>query len=228
MAFSSALCCFNYKKALELERINLGITAYGLIIYIIKLCVIQWGATSYIMEFLAVLNFILLAINLILVFFFFLLRLKNMINDYNFKPSYFTCCFMIFFSLLCCFFENLQMWVVLSDLYYYTGTYYTTTGEVVVTDLEWFVAFFTIIPMVIFWFIIFMLWISECMRVAVKTSGSYDDYINDNAKVVIVNRGKNNVRAYDKKGQKIEQQDKEGNDIAVKPKNISQVSITYA
>ena len=179
------------------------------------------------MEFLAVFNFIFLAINLILVFFFFLLRIKNMINDYNYKPSYFTCCFMVFFSLLCFLFENLQMWVVLSDLYYYTGTYYTTTQEVVVTDLEWFIAFTTIIPMVIFWFIIFMLWISECMRVAVKTSGSYDDYINDNADIVIIKQGKNNVSVYDKKGQKIEQKNKE-EDLSVKPKNISQVSITYA
>ena len=95
-----------------------------------------------------------------------------------------------------------------------------------VTDLEWFIAFTTIIPMVIFWFIIFMLWISECMRVAVKTSGSYDDYINDNADIVIIKQGKNNVSVYDKKGQKIEQKNKE-EDLSVKPKNISQVSITY-
>ena len=227
MALSSALCCFNSKKALELERTNLVITGCGLFLYIIKLCVIQWGATSYTMEFLAVFNFISLAINLILVFFFFLLRIKNMINDYNYKPSYFTSCFMVFFSLLCCLFENLQMWVVLSDLYYYTGTYYTNTQEVVVTDFEWFIAFATIIPMVFFWFIIFMLWISECMRVAVKTSGSYDDYINDNADIVIIKQGKNNVSVYDKKGQKIEQKNKE-QDLSVKPKNISQVSITYA
>ena len=228
MALESALCCFNSKTALYLEKINLILTVCGIFLNILKLCIIQWGATSYSMEFLAVLNFIFLAINMILVFFFFLLRLKNMINDYNYKACYFICCFMIFFSLLCFFFEFLQMWVVLSDLYYYTGTYYTLSKEVVVSDGEWFIAFFTIVPMVVFWVIFCMLWISECMRVVVKTSGSYEDYINDNVEVVIVNKGKNKVNAYDQQGQRIQQKNKDGKDVAVKPKDISAVSITYA
>ena len=73
-----------------------------------------------------------------------------------------------------------------------------------------------------------MLWISECMRVVVKTSGSYEDYINDNVEVVIVNKGKNKVNAYDQQGQRIQQKNKDEKDVAVKPKDISAVSITYA
>jgi len=229
MALASLLCCFNSKTAMNLEKINLIITVIVIILCIFKLCIIPWGATSYSMEFLGVLTFIFLAINLILVFLFFMLRLKNMINEYNYKACFITCCLMIFISLLSFFFEILLMCVVLQDLYYYTGTYYTTTNEVVVSDGEWFTAFFTILPSVIFWFIIFMLWVSECMRVVVKTSGSFEDYINDNVEVIIVNKkGKNKVNAYDKKGEKINKKGKEGEDVSVKPKNISAVSITYA
>lgn len=229
MALASALCCFNSKTAMYLEKTNLIITTIAIIFNIFKLCIIPWGATSYSMEFLAVLNFIFLAVNLVLVFFFFMLRLKNMINDQNHRQSLIISYFMIFLSLLSFLFEILLMCFCLEDLYYYTGTYYASTDEIVVTDGEYFVAFFTIVPSVIFWFVIFMLWASECIRVVVKTSGSYDDYLNDNIEVIIVNKkGNNKINAYNNKGEKIGNNAKDGENVAVKPKNISNVSITYA
>ena len=226
MALASVLCCFNSKTAMYLEKTNLIITTILIIIYIIKLCAIPWGATSYSMEFLGVLTFIFLAINLVLVFLFFLLRLKNMINEYNYRACFIICCVMIFISLLSFFFEITLMFVVLEDLYYYTGAYYITTNEVVVSDAEWFTAFFTIVASVIFWFIIFMLWISECIRVVMKTSGTLEDYINDNnVEVIIINKKENNkVNAYNKKGEKINEKTK---DSTVKPKKVSSVNITY-
>ena len=229
MALASALCCFNSKTAMHLEKANLIITTIAIIFNIFKLCIIPWGATSYSMEFLAVLNFIFLAVNLVLVFFFFMLRLKNMINDQNHRQSLIISYFMIFISLLSFIFEILIMGFCLEDLYYYTGTYYASTDEIVVTDGEYFVAFFTIVPSAIFWFVIFMLWASECIRVVVKTSGSYDDYLNDNIEVIIVNKkGNNKINAYNYKGEKIGNNAKDGENVAVKPKNISNVSITYA
>ena len=225
MALASVLCCFNSKTAMYLEKTNLIITTILIIIYIFKLCSIPWGATSYSREFLGVLTFIFLVINLVLVFLFFLLRLKNMINEYNYKSCFIISCVMIFISLLSFFFEITLMFVVLEDLYYYTGTYYITTNEVVVTDAEWFIAFFTIVSSVIFWFIIFMLWISECIRVVMKTSGTLEDYINDNnVEVIIINqKDKKKVNAYDNKGAKIS----EKKDSTVKPKKNSSVNITY-
>ena len=74
-----------------------------------------------------------------------------------------------------------------------------------------------------------MLWASEFLRVRVKTSGSYEDYMDENVEIVIINKkGKNNVKVYDKKGEKIGQKAKEGQEVAVKQKDLSQVSITYA
>ena len=77
-----------------------------------------------------------------------------------------------------------------------------------------------------------MLWASEFIRVRVKTSGSYEDYMNENIEIVIINKnGKNNVnnvKAYDNKGQKIGQKAKDGQEVAIKQKDVSQVSITYA
>ena len=232
MACESALCCFNSKTALNLEKTNLILTAIGLFLYILKLLIIPWGATSYTMEFLAVENFIFLAINLCITFLFFMLRLKNMVNDYNYKTCLYACCIMILISFFGFIFEVLQMFIVLEDLYYYTGTYYTTTGEVVVSDAEWFVGFFTIVPTVFYWLIILMLWASEFIRVRVKTSGSYEDYMNESVDIVIINKnGKNNVnnvKAYDNKGQKVGQKAKDGQEVSVKKKDLSQVSITYA
>ena len=225
MALTKALCCFNSKTAMYLEKTNLIITTIAILFNIFKLCIIPWGATSYSMEFLAVFNFTFLAVNLVFVFFFFMLRLKSMLNDSNYRKSLSICYFMIFISLLCFLFEILLMFFGLEDLYYYTGTYYASTDEIVVTDGEYFFAFFTIVPSVVFWFVIFMLWASECLRVAVKTSGSYEDYMNDNVEVVIVNRKSDNKdRDDNNKGEKI----KEGENSAVKPKNNTNISITYA
>ena len=232
MAWESALCCFNSKTALYLEKINLILTAIGLFLYILKLSIIPWGATSSAMDFLAVENFVLLAINLCSAFLFFMIRIKNLVNDYNYKARLYACCALIFLSFFAFFFETLQMFIVLEDLYYYTGTYYTTTGEVVVSDGEWFIGFFTIIPSVFFWLIITMLWASEFIRVRVKTSGSYEDYMNENVEIVIINKNGqnniNNIKAYDSKGDKIGQNAKEGQEVVVKQKDLSQVNITYA
>ena len=71
MRLSALLCCFNSKTAIYLEKTNLVITTIGLILDIFKLCIIPWGATSYTMEFFAVLTFVFLSINLVMVFFFF-------------------------------------------------------------------------------------------------------------------------------------------------------------
>ena len=229
MSLAPALCCFNTMTAIYLEKLNLGITTFAIIFDIFKLCIIPWGATSYSMEFLAIFTFIFLAINLVLVFFFFMLRLKNMVNDYNYKTCYFTCCIMIFFSLLNFFFEILLMFNTLADLYHYTGTYYALTNEVVVSDGEFYVAFFTIIPSAIFWFVIFMLWVSECMRVAVKTYGTYEDYMNDDIEIIIVNKGGNkkaNVPV--KKVEENNNQVKPGENAPVKQSNNPPVVITYA
>ena len=73
MKLASILCCFNSKTAMYLEKINLIISSIGIIIDILKLCAIPWGATSYAMEFLGVITFIFLAIK-------------------------FSCCFLLFFS----------------------------------------------------------------------------------------------------------------------------------
>ena len=224
MTLLSVLCCFNSKTAMYLEKTNLIITAVVIVLFIFKLCVIPWGATSYSMEFLGVLTFIFLAINLVLVFLFFMLRIKNMINEYNYKACFIISCVMIFITLLSFFFEITIMCIVLEDLYYYTGTYYTTTNEVVVSDAEWFIAFFTIVPSVIFWFIIFMLWISECVRIVAKTSGTLEDYINDNVEVIIINKKENNkINVHDRKGDKINDK----NVVTVKPKKTPAVNITY-
>ena len=229
MSLAPVLCCFNTMTAIYLEKLNLGITTFAIIFDIFKLCIIPWGATSYSLEFLAIFTFIFLAINLVLVFFFFMLRLKNMVNDYNYKTCYFTCCIMIFFSLLNFFFELLLMFNTLADLYHYTGTYYALTNEVVVSDGEFYVAFFTIIPSAIFWFVIFMLWVSECMRVAVKTYGTYEDYMNDDIEIIIVNKGGNkkpNVPV--KKVDENHNQVKPGENAPVKQSNNPPVVITYA
>ena len=232
MKFALALCCFNKMTALYLEKIHLAITGLAILFNSFKLCVIPWGATSYTMEFIAVISFVFLAINLILVFLFFLLRFKNMVNDYNFKNCLYTCYAMIFFSLLNFFFEILLLFVTLSDLYYYTGTYYTQTNEVVVSDAEFLVAFFTIVPSIIFWILIFMLWNSECLRVAAKTSGNYEDYLNEDIEIVILNKkGKNNINTNNKKEENINNIVKV-NDVSVKKNNtinnnISGVRITY-
>lgn len=226
MRLSALLCCFNSKTAIYLEKTNLVITTIGLILDIFKLCIIPWGATSYTMEFFAVLTFVFLSINLVMVFFFFLLRLKNMINDHNYRNCFYICCIMGSLSILNFIFEFIMLFQILDDLYYYTGTYYASTNEVVVSDGEWFIAFFTIAPSVMFWFVILMLWASECIRVVIKTYGSYDEYIQDNTEVVIISKGgKNKVDAYDQKGKKIEDK---GKDVSIKQKNISTVSITYA
>ena len=77
-----------------------------------------------------------------------------------------------------------------------------------------------------------MLWVSEFIRVRVKTSGSYEDYMNESVDIVIINKnGKNNVnnvKAYDNKGQKVGQKAKDGQEVSVKKRDLSQVSITYA
>ena len=229
MALESVLCCFNSKTAMQLEQINLIITTITILLGIIKLCSIPWGATSYGMECLAVFNFIFIGMNLVFVFFFFMLRLKNMVNDNNYQSCFYICIFNIFTTTLAFFFELLLMFITLGDLYSYTGTYYTTTREVVVSDGEWFLAFFTIVPSVVLWFIILMLWCSELLRVSVKTSGTYEDYLNDSVEVVIINKsGKNNIQVFDEKGQKIGEKVKEGDNVTTNPKNISAVSITYA
>ena len=129
MALTKALCCFNSKTAMYLEKTNLIITTIAILFNIFKLCIIPWGATSYSMEFLAVFNFTFLAVNLVFVFFFFMLRLKSMLNDSNYRKSLSICYFMIFISLLCFLFEILLMFFGLEDLYYYTGTYYASTDE---------------------------------------------------------------------------------------------------
>jgi len=226
MKLASILCCFNSKTAMYLEKINLIISSIGIIIDILKLCAIPWGATSYAMEFLGVITFIFLAINLVAAFFFFSLRLKNMINDHNYRISFGTCCIMCFFSLLNFFFEMFLMFIVLGDLYYYTGTYYVTTMEVVVSDGEWFIAFLTIIPSVIFWIIIFMLWVSETLRVAVKTYGTFEDYIHDNTEVIIITKSANNNTKNN--ANKAKENENKGTNVSIIQNNNSQVPITYA
>jgi hypothetical protein len=224
MKLALILCCFNSKTAMYLEKTNLIISTIGIIIDILKLSAIPWGATSYAMEFLGVLTFIFLAINLVAAFFFFSLRLKKLVNDHNYRISFVTCCIMCFFSLLNFFFELLLMLIVLEDLYYYLWV----TNEVLVSDGEWFIAFLTLVPSVIFWVVIFMLWISETLRVAVKTYGSFEDYIHDNTEVIIITRSINtkpNNNA--SKSKEIENKEK---GVSIQEKDNSQVNIqtTYA
>lgn len=228
MKLALILCCFNSKNAMYLEKTNLIISTIGIILDILKLCAIPWGATSYAMEFLGVLTFIFLAINLVAVFFFFSLRLKKMVNDHNYRISFGTSCVMCFFSLLNFFFELLLMFIVLEDLYYYLGEINNETQEVLVSDGEWFIAFLTIVPSVMFWVVIFMLWISETLRVAVKTYGSFEDYIHDNTEVIIITRNintKTNNNA--SKSKEIENKEK---GVSIQEKDNSQVNIqtTYA
>ena len=228
MKLALILCCFNSKTAMYLEKTNLIISTIGIIIDILKLSAIPWGATSYAMEFLGVLTFIFLAINLVAVFFFFSLRLKKMVNDHNYRISFGTSCVMCFFSLLNFFFELLLMFIVLEDLYYYLGEINNETQEVLVSDGEWFIAFLTIVPSVMFWVVIFMLWISETLRVAVKTYGSFEDYIHDNTEVIIITRNintKTNNNA--SKSKEIENKEK---GVSIQEKDNSQVNIqtTYA
>jgi hypothetical protein len=228
MKLALILCCFNSKTAMYLEKTNLIISTIGIIIDILKLSAIPWGATSYAMEFLGVLTFIFLAINLVAVFFFFSLRLKKMVNDHNYRISFGTSCVMCFFSLLNFFFELLLMFIVLEDLYYYLGEINNETQEVLVSDGEWFIAFLTIVPSVMFWVVIFMLWISETLRVAVKTYGSFEDYIHDNTEVIIITRSintKTNNNA--SKSKEIENKEK---GVSIQEKDNSQVNIqtTYA
>ena len=228
MKLALILCCFNSKNAMYLEKTNLIISTIGIILDILKLCAIPWGATSYAMEFLGVLTFIFLAINLVAVFFFFSLRLKKMVNDHNYRISFGTSCVMCFFSLLNFFFELLLMFIVLEDLYYYLGEINNETQEVLVSDGEWFIAFLTIVPSVMFWVVIFMLWISETLRVAVKTYGSFEDYIHDNTEVIIITRSintKTNNNA--SKSKEIENKEK---GVSIQEKDNSQVNIqtTYA
>ena len=228
MKLALILCCFNSKNAMYLEKTNLIISTIGIILDILKLCAIPWGATSYAMEFLGVLTFIFLAINLVAVFFFFSLSLKKMVNDHNYRISFGTSCVMCFFSLLNFFFELLLMFIVLEDLYYYLGEINNETQEVLVSDGEWFIAFLTIVPSVMFWVVIFMLWISETLRVAVKTYGSFEDYIHDNTEVIIITRNintKTNNNA--SKSKEIENKEK---GVSIQEKDNSQVNIqtTYA
>ena len=228
MKLALILCCFNSKNAMYLEKTKLIISTIGIILDILKLCAIPWGATSYAMEFLGVLTFIFLAINLVAVFFFFSLRLKKMVNDHNYRISFGTSCVMCFFSLLNFFFELLLMFIVLEDLYYYLGEINNETQEVLVSDGEWFIAFLTIVPSVMFWVVIFMLWISETLRVAVKTYGSFEDYIHDNTEVIIITRNintKTNNNA--SKSKEIENKEK---GVSIQEKDNSQVNIqtTYA
>ena len=225
MKLASILCCFNSKTAMYLEKTNLIISGIGIIIDIFKLCAIPWEATSSSMEFLGVLTFIFLAINLVAAFFFFSLRLKNMVNDHNYRISFGTCCVMCFFSFLNFIFEQFIMFIVLDDLYYYLGRY-DKDEDVIVSDGEWFIAFMTIVPSVIFWVIIFMLWISETLRVAVKTYGSFEDYIHDNTEVIIITRStNNNTNNNVNKTKEVEIKEKDG---TVNENNNSQVPITYA
>ena len=228
MKLALILCCFNSKNAMYLEKTNLIISTIGIILDILKLCAIPWGATSYAMEFLGVLTFIFLAINLVAVFFFFSLRLKKMINDHNYRISFGTSCVMCFFFFFFFFFELLLMFIVLEDLYYYLGEINNETQEVLVSDGEWFIAFLTIVPSVMFWVVIFMLWISETLRVAVKTYGSFEDYIHDNTEVIIITRSINtkpNNNA--SKSKEIENKEK---GVSIQEKDNSQVNIqtTYA
>jgi hypothetical protein len=228
MKLALILCCFNSKNAMYLEKTNLIISTIGIILDILKLCAIPWGATSYAMEFLGVLTFIFLAINLVAVFFFFSLRLKKMVNDHNYRISFGTSCVMCFFSLLNFFFELLLMFIVLEDLYYYLGEINNETQEVLVSDGEWFIAFLTIVPSVIFWVVIFMLWISETLRVAVKTYGSFEDYIHDNTEVIIITRSTNN----NPNNNAIKTKEIENNEkgVSIQERDNSQVHIqtTYA
>ncbi len=223
MAVEQVLCCFNEKNALYLEKINLSITSIGLFLNIFKLCAVPWGGTSYTMEFLGVLTFIFLACNLILVFLFFLLRLKNMVNDYNFKACLYSSCAMIILSLFSFLCETLSVFIVLEDLYY--------TSRYLVSDAEWLIAFLTIFPSAIFWFVISMLWVSEYLRVNVKTSGNYLDYINDNDIIIIKKRGKNGNKSNKNKNEKNNNNDKkekEGRDDTTKSTIVPKVNITYA
>jgi hypothetical protein len=228
MKLALILCCFNSKTAMYLEKTNLIISTIGIIIDILKLSAIPWGATSYAMEFLGVFTFIFLAINLVAVFFFFSLRLKKMVNDHNYRISFGTCCIMCFLSLLNFFFELLLMFIVLEDLYYYLGEINKETNEVLVSDGEWFIAFLTIVPSVIFWVVIFMLWISETLRVAVKTYGSFEDYIHDNTEVIIITRSTNN----NPNNNAIKTKEIENNEkgVSIQERDNSQVHIqtTYA
>ena len=79
-----------------------------------------------------------------------------------------------------------------------------------------------------FWVVIFMLWISETLRVAVKTYGSFEDYIHDNTEVIIITRNintKTNNNA--SKSKEIENKEK---GVSIQEKDNSQVNIqtTYA
>ena len=224
MKLALILCCFNSKTAMHLEKINLIISTIGIIIDIIKLCVIHWGATSYAMEFLGVLTFIFLAINLVAAFFFFSLRLKKLVNDHNYRISFVTCCIMCFLSLLNFFFELLLMLIVLQDLNYYLGE----TNEVLVSNGEWFMAFLTLVSSDIFWVAIFMLWISETLRVAVKTYGSFEDYIHDNTEVIIITKSSNSNTNNNVGKAKESNNNEKG--VSIQEKDNSQVNIqtTYA
>lgn len=227
MAIESLLCCFNSKTAMYLEKINFFITGFLIFLYILKLCIIPWGATSFSMEFIGVLLFIFIAINLVFVFLFFMLRMKNMIAEDNYRACIIISLVMIAISLLSFFFEFLQMIVVLRDLYKYTGTYYTSTNEVVVSNAEWFIAFCTITPSLILWFIVFMLWVSECLRLGVKTYGAYDDYMNETIEVVIVNKKGNNKTNNNEQIKDKNNQQKIGDNTAIKPNNFHETKITY-
>ena len=124
------------------------------------------------------------------------------------------------FSFLC---ETLSVFIVLEDLYY--------TSRYLVSDAEWLIAFLTIFPLAIFWFVISMLWVSEYLRVNVKTSGNYLDYINDNDIIIIKKRGKNGNKSNKNKNEKNNNNDKkekEGRDDTTKSNIVPKVNITYA
>jgi len=221
---AKVLCCFNKRTALYLERLNMILTFIGYFLDIFKLCVVPWGATTYTMEFLAVFTFIMLAVNMVLVFLFFSLRLKKMINDNNIKNCIIICYLIISLSILNFFFELLLLCFALDDLYFYTGVYYASSSEVVVTEREWFVGFLTILFSAIIWFINIMLWASEYFRVITKVYGNIEEFITDDIEVEVI-KGKN---VKEKKNDENENNQKKERIVEVKQnENKDKVDITY-
>lgn len=169
------LCCFNSQTALCIEITLLVVSILGIIFGIWGMAGIPWSLVSDSAEGFFIFSFVLFIIQLIVVIIFIVLRQNGHINNKFNKCARIVSIIMAIISGLFFIIMIILTIKVLHDLNKWGDTYISVVSgksEKVVTNGDWANAIISLFCSIILWALSLLLWISDCIRIMSRNSGS--------------------------------------------------------
>ena len=163
----SLVCCLNSKRSKNIEYILATFNITCLIFYFIGKLSMPWSILPLKSQTLFSFGIFMLILSLLVNFLFILLRSKKLINDQLNSISFILSIIMIF---VCCL--NIIMHL---SLYYIVLK--QSKLETKISNIKYKFSFLLLIIIFINWLCILIVWITDSIRIKIKTEDSYNNYL---------------------------------------------------